>query len=79
MRLPRSGVIDETIARYTLDDDPLQALSATLCAFALVARAAAAAIERREPYPNRSNDAAAWRLAADRAIAADRALQRMGT
>jgi hypothetical protein len=68
VRLPRSSVIDETIARYTIDDDPFQALGAVLSAYALVARAAAAEIERREPYPQRSNDAARWKLAADRAL-----------
>lgn len=68
MKLPRSNELPEALARYNIDDDPFQALGAIACAFALIARAAAAEIERREPYPMRTLDAARWKLAADRAI-----------
>jgi hypothetical protein len=69
MTLRRASILAETIARYCVDDDPFEALSSVLAAFALLARAAASDVEKREPYPMRTHDVARWKLAADRAIA----------
>jgi len=69
MTLRRASILAEAIALYGMDDDPFEALSSVLAAFAMLARAAASDIERREPYPMRTYDVARWKLAADRAIA----------
>ena len=68
MKLPRTELLAETIARYGHDDDPFEALSAILCAFNLIAQAAAKDIEKRDAYPMRRYDVNRWKLAADRAI-----------
>lgn len=66
--LPRTHELGESIARYSADDDPIEALSAMLGAFGLIARATAARIRQREPYPAREADATRWESAASRAV-----------